>query len=199
MDLKVYIAQLEKQARELKTTKAILIAASTAHADMVERIFTDGIASNGSKIGSYDTRNEQYVNPENSPKKFQPKGKGEKKSKTTQVFDISTQKSRRVAIKKDFSERKTRYFESYKAFRAMIGRETAYVNLDLFGRLKQEFENSLRRVSNEDFEARLRTEESIEKATGNQRRFGKAIFSATESERETFLKTLIFEMRKIYA
>lgn len=176
-----YVAALRKQAKELRDSKAPFVAASTAHADMVERIFTDGVAANGSKIGSYDSSNPLYINSKNSPVNVAPKGKSGKRT-----FDNG-------------KPHKTAYFQSYKAYRANIGRPTGTVNLDLFGRLKQEFENSMRRISNSSFEARLRTEESTDKALGNQSRFRKPIFAATQAERDTFRDVLIFEYRKIYA
>lgn len=176
-----YVAALRKQSQELRDSKAPFIAAQTAHADMVERIFTSGEAANGGKIGNYDTKDPLYINSKNSPVNVAPKGKTGKR-----VFDNG-------------KPHKTAFFSSYKAYRAAIGRPTNTVNLDLFGRLKQEFENSLRRISNSSFEARLRTDESTDKALGNQSRFRKPIFAATQQERDTFRDVLIFEYRRIYA
>lgn len=176
-----YVAALRKQSQELRDSKAPFIAAQTAHADMVERIFTSGEAANGGKIGNYDTKDPLYVSPVDSPKTFMPKGKnGESQFKNGRYHQ-------------------TKYFSSYKAYRQSMGRRADTVNLDLFGRLKQEFENSLRRISNSSFEARLRTDESTDKALGNQSRFRKPIFAATQQERDTFRDVLIFEYRRIYA
>lgn len=181
LTIEQYIASLKRQSKELRDSKAPFVAAQTAHADMVERIFTRGDAADGGKIGSYDTKDPLYVNPKNSPVNVAPKGKTGKR-----VFDNG-------------KPHKTAYFQNYKAYRANIGRPTATVNLDLFGRLKQEFENSMRRISNSSFEARSRTSESTDKALGNQSRFRKPIFAATQAERDTFRDVLVFELRKIYA
>src|SRR5688500_10530634 len=125
MELESYIAKLEKQSRALRDSKATFVAASTAHADMVERIFADGKATSGSPIGNYDTKDQLYVNPNDSPVNVATKGKnGDRTFKNGKAH-------------------KTGYFASYKAYRSAIGRPTGTVNLDLFGRLKQEFENSL--------------------------------------------------------
>lgn len=180
LTIEQYIADLRRQSKELRDSKAPFIAAYTAHADMVERIFTNGTASNGSKIGNYNSSDPLYISPADSPVRVQTKGKTGKTS-----F-------------KNGKPHKTGYFPSYKAYRASIGRQTNSVNLDLSGRLKQEFENSLRRVSNFSFEAVLRTDESTDKALGNQDRFRKAIFASTEKERDTFRDVLGFELRKIY-
>lgn len=174
-----YIAKLEKQKRALGQTKATFTAASTAHADMVERIFTDGNASNGGKIGQYDNSDPIYVNPDDSPRGVTPKGKNGQ------------------STFKNGKPHKTSYFGSYKAFRQAVSRPTSYVNLDLFGRLKQEFENSISRISDTSFEARIRTSENQDKAIGNQRRFGKVIFGAAEAERDTFRDVLRFEINRI--
>lgn len=179
MTIEQYIAKMEKQKRELARSKAVNLAANTAHADMVERIFTEGNASSGAKIGQYDSSDPLYIASKDSPRNVPHKGKtGESTFKNGKAH-------------------KTAYFESYKAFRQAVSRPTNYVNLDLFGRLKSEFENSVIRITNTSFEARLRTQESQDKATGNQRRFGKVIFGASNEERDTFRDVLRFEINRI--
>lgn len=179
LTIQQYIAKLKRQRSQLSTTKAVFVAASTAHADQVERIFTHGGATDGGKIGNYNTSEPVYINSLNSPRNVSPKGKTGQKT-----FNNG-------------KAHKTAYFDSYKAFRQAVGRETAFVNLDLFGRLKSEYENSLTRIDNTSFEATLRTEESTGKAIGNQRRFAKAIFGASQNERDTFRETLRFEINRI--
>ena len=180
MTIDQYIAELRKQKKELASTKAVFLAASTAHADAVERIFTAGNATSGQDIGNYNKKDPIYVNPLDAPRGFAPKGKN---GKTT--F-------------KNGNKHKTRYFESYSDFRANQGRRNDKVNLDLFGDLKSDFENSLVRISNTAFESAIRREDNIDKALGNQSRFNKAIFAASDEERATFTDVLRFELRKIY-
>lgn len=179
LTIEQYTAKLRKQQTELKNTRAVFVAASTAHADGVERIFTNGKATSGALIGDYDSNDPIYISPEDSPKAVTPKGK------TGQTTF------------KNGKRHKTAYFPSYQAFRQAIGRQTSFVNLDLSSRLKQEYENSLQRIDNFSFEARLRTDLSEEKAIGNQRRFGKVIFGASDAERDTFRETMRFEIRRI--
>lgn len=181
MTIEEYIAQLSDQVQDLRSTKAVFLAASSAHAEMVERIFTDGQASDGSSIGNYDTQKPLYVNSKNSPKNVPHAGKN---GDTT--F-------------KNGNKHQTGYFKNYKSFREAVSRPTSSVNLDLFGRLKQEFENSLTKDTNTSYIAELKTDESIGKAEGNQGRFSKTIFAASQQERATFDKVLRFELRKIYA
>lgn len=88
--------------------------------DNLRRIHNDGKAVTG-KIGNYATSPSLYVNPKNSPKKFATVGKSGK------------------AKFKNGKRHKTKFFQSYKAFRGDIGRETNYVNLQLSGKLKRDF------------------------------------------------------------
>lgn len=179
MTIEELIQKYRRQQKELTESQAYFLAASTAHADMVERIFTDGNATDGNPIGVYDTTKEMYVNPINAPRGFTPEGKTGQ-----QVF-------------KNGNKHRTKYFKSYRDFRANQQRETGFVNLQLFGNLMSDFSTSLRRVSNTIFESRPRRKENEGKIIGNQRRFQKVIFGATEKERETYRETLNFEINKI--
>lgn len=174
---------INKQQRRLEILKnsdeAVFLAASTVHAAQVERIFTEGVASNNAKIGSYDTTDPLYVNPKDAPKKFTGQGKyGDKKHKDGAAY-------------------KTRYFSSYAAFRQNQGRKTDTVNLDLFGRLKTEYENGLQRGESGAFVSRLTTKESQQKAIGNQYKFKKGIFSLTQDERDLYTDTLAKELNRL--
>lgn len=173
-----YISKLRQQQAELRGTRAVFIAASTAHADQVERIFTDGNAVSES-IGNYNDSDPIYIDPADSPRAVTPKGKSGNK-----VF-------------KNGKPHKTAFFSSYQEFRKAVSRESSFVNLDLTGRLKSEYENSLQRQDNFNFESRLRTDLSEQKAIGNQRRFGKVIFGASDKERDTFRETMRFEINRV--
>ncbi len=93
--------------------------ATSLQASNLRRIHNDGLNVNLTRIGRY-SKNELYVNPKNSPKKFVPIGKTGKK-----VF------------KSTGKEHKTKYFKNgYGEFRSSIGRESSFVNLQLTGGLK---------------------------------------------------------------
>lgn len=174
MTLEQYIEKLGRQIKVLEDTdEANYLAAQSVHAMQVERIFTNGIASDGTKIGDYSTK-DIYINP-NNPNvgiKFPPEGKTGKK------------------VHKNGDPYKTKYFEGYKAFRANQGRDSNTVNLDNIGRLKSEYENSLKRDSDNAYIAELHSEDNIDKAIGNQARFNKKIFGLTEEEAETYTTIL---------
>lgn len=178
ISIQEYITKLQKRIDDLQAVEeeARYIAVQTIHADQVERIFSLGMASDGSKIGNYNTTKSIYVNPKDAPKGFTPEGKTGKKEHI------------------NGAQYKTKYFSSYAAFRANQGRKTDAVNLDLFGRLKSEYENGLRRGDEGAWISGLRTDESIDKAVGNQYRFNKGIFALTESEKEKYFNILFNEI-----
>ena len=86
-----YIQQLEKQIMSFINSKAYGQAISTVLSDYVERIFEEGKNSNEAQIGKYNSTKSLYVNPQYSPKKFQPKGKpgAERNIKNRKTFSGS--------------------------------------------------------------------------------------------------------------
>lgn len=111
-----------------------------------KRIFTDGENESGSK-STYNSDKELYVNPDTSPgKKFKPQGKPKKKGEKGATKKLSNIKFGGRGFTKDkpskiATDRKTRWFESYKQYREVIGFESSFVNLQLSGELKFDFEN----------------------------------------------------------
>lgn len=155
----------------------VYIAAQTAHAEMTERIFTHGKASDGSSIGTYSAK-PLYVNPNDAPRKFPPAGKyGQTEFNNGKPH-------------------KTGYFEGYQAYRSNQSRPANYVNLDLFGTLKSEWENSLHRTDN-GWEADIEYLKNKQKVLGAQTRFGKTIFAASREEAETFTRILNLELNNL--
>lgn len=121
--------------------------ASNGLALLKTRIHEEGKAGDGSDIGKYSTK-PIYVNPDNSPKKFEPMGKGdvtgERKSKkiTARFSSIKTRKESSKKIKVVGERiRKDRYFAGgYDEFKTYIGRnELGKVNLFLSGGLENGF------------------------------------------------------------
>jgi len=111
-----------------------------------KRIFSDGKNASGS-TNSYNDSDPLYVNPDTSPgKKFKPQGKPKKegeKGATKKTANIkfggrgfSTGKASKID-----TDRKTRWFKSYKDYRSTIGFQSGFVNLQLSGELKSDFEN----------------------------------------------------------
>ncbi len=146
MTLREYIAKLRNVQASLEAGGEGLNVVMReccfgALAEVRTRIHEQGLAADGSKIGSYNTTNAIYVNPENSPQQFTPLGKGQKRATKITLGNVDKRKDERVSAKganKD-SIRKTKYFESYDAFKTAIGRnELGSVNLFLFGGLSNQ-------------------------------------------------------------
>jgi hypothetical protein len=120
MTTEEFIAKQHRAIEKIASGLPIAIAAQDTHVKMVERIFEEGKEVNGKK-NKYNSTDPIYVNPDNSPKKFPTKGK-----KGNAKFSNG-------------EPHKTGYFESYKDYRGKIGRETGFMNLDLWGILKSDF------------------------------------------------------------
>lgn len=177
MTMDEYIKVLDKRIAAIdKIGPGLFVAVKSVQALQVERIFESGLASDNTKIGQYNSTDPLYVSNQNSPIKGSGKGKPnlEGKSKKT----------------------KTTYYESYKDYRATIGRESGFVNLRLFGRLQSDLANAPIQVNENTYDVRV-SSESYGKLKGNEKRFGKKITRLTDEENKTYLKVLNFELNKI--
>jgi len=111
-----------------------------------KRIFTEGENVGGAKH-QYNSTDELYVNPTTSPgKKFKPRGKPKKEGEKGATKKLANIKfggrgfSKGKASKIE-TDRKTKWFKSYKDYRSEIGFQSGFVNLQLSGELKSDFEN----------------------------------------------------------
>ena len=112
LDPAVQLKQFDKWAR--KVLQAIYVS-------NIRRIHNEGKAVDMASIGKYGTK-PMYISPKKSPVNFSPIGK--------------TKKSTFLSGK----SHKTRFFPGgYKDFRQSIGRETSGVNLQLSGKLKEDW------------------------------------------------------------
>jgi hypothetical protein len=165
-----FIAKQHNKIAKLKTGDVIGIAAQDTHVKMVERIFEKGKDGTGAKR-DYNNTNSLYVNPNTeSPKRFPPKGKtGKTKFKNGEPH-------------------KTGYFDSYKDFRSKIGRETGFVNLNLFGNLQNDFGKGVVKLSNESWISTVTSglnKPKLEKFA--------EYFKVNKEERENFKDVLEYE------
>lgn len=175
-----YFKKLQKVLTQETINKAVLSAALTVNSEAGERIFQNGLNSEGSEIGKYDTKEPLYVNPKNAPKKFPPKGKyGDTK------FE-------------DGKPHKTGYFDSYTAFRQKVGRPTGKVNLVMFGVLQSDFVKGPKKTSTGA--VITLTEENNNKRLGAESRFENPIFALTQEEKETYFNLVSEQItKKIHA
>ena len=182
MTTREFIEKQKRKIAKLEKGVPLAIAAFEIHRQMGNRIFNEGESANESTIGSYATSPPIYVNPQNSPKKFQPQGI------TGKVFKSGKNKGQ---------PHKTRLFSSYRSFRQYIGRQTGFVNLDLSGRLRSDFITGLRKKSPTMYESVLKYGFNAKKARGQEKHWGKKIFSLTPTERKLFVKIVQDETNRI--
>lgn len=140
--LKQKLLSSESQDKLAKTI------AQAIYASNLRRIHNEGLNTRKKRIGKYSSE-PTYINPKNSPVKFTAVGKGGKETKTKSsklVFNIKSKKAVTQTTKsaqqfKSGKAHKTRYFDGgYKEFRWKIGREYHYVNLDLSGSLRANYQ-----------------------------------------------------------
>lgn len=121
-----FVKDLDKKIAELvKFDKPLLLSVKSVMALQSKRIFLDAKNKDGGDIGTYEG-GEIYVNPNNSPKKFTPKGKsGATKKKNGEPY-------------------KTGYFANYLDYKKTIGgnKRTSGVDLLLFGELSRDWANA---------------------------------------------------------
>lgn len=142
--------------------------ATTQLAEMRVRIFEEGKDENNGVIGNYSTK-PIYVNPNNSPKKFETIGKTGRKE-----FE-------------DGRKHKTKYFaQGYKGFKTEIGRnQIGTVNLSL----SRDFQNKMTIIGTSDgWGIGWLEDEKYKRALHFQNKYRKQIFSQTDEEKE---KTLV--------
>lgn len=161
-NIQTTVIDLKKRLKGFMADNALVkTVATTLAASNVRRIHNEGKAVNGSNIGNYDTKS-IYVNPDKSPKKFTPQGKGGDK-----VF-------------KSGKAHKTKYFDKgYKGFRAQIGRRTNKVDLNLTAKLEFSFQPEAR---GNDWVVGFTSKEQAKIARGNEKRFGKIIWGVSSDD-----------------
>ena len=147
-------------------------------ADMTDRIFLNGVASDGSSIGSYSTT-PMYASINQTSQvrasSLRPRGKNAQKGQRNQ------------GTFKNGKPRKSMYLPGgYSEFRKVVGRQNAKVDLMLTGSLKADI-----RLGTTEGQSVLSftTDKQKEIAAGNEKRFNKTIFSASQSELDTLVES----------
>jgi hypothetical protein len=183
--------RLERAAENLKKDNTPLkLATYTAVAAQAKRIFTDGRNTDGSQF-QYNSTTPLYLNPSttfNGSKLGTPIGKTGKS-----VFESG---------KKKGQPHKTVYVKSYKDYREKIGRESEFVNWELSGDLKSDFENPQGgtptpiKVSENEYISGLKRDLNVKKREGLESRYG-TIFWLSDTEKQLFYDTASFELRRL--
>lgn len=156
-----------KAARVLDSI--LLPAANRVISQFKRRIFNDGEAASGAKIGNYST---------------EPAGVSRRQFVKKSTFIGGSGGGDTMQFK-----------GGYKEFRQLQGRQTAFVDLRLSGSL----ENSIQLVKDGEnaILIAITNEAEAKKARGNEKRFSKVIFSLSESEKKTFSEALLSGAEKV--
>lgn len=162
-----FIKKLDAQLQKIEDAKFLFTCVSEVHARQVKRVFEQGLNSNGAKIGTYNSTDPLYVDPDKSPKSFPTRGKTGR-----DTF-------------KSGAKHKTGYFDSYKAFRQAISRESSFVNLRLTENLKFDFTNSLT-LSGSVYQSGVNRKENVGKVDGIADKYGVETWGISKGEIEIY-------------
>lgn len=196
-------------------------AVRTALVAQQRRIFEEGRASDGGRIGSYDTTRELYVNPKQAPRASAFVGKGIRleglkppRGKPSPLWATPSPEypdgeqifTGRTAWRggkgtKAGDPHKTTWVKNYKDYRNRIGRRIDTVDLILTGDLRADFSTaSLRGRAQQtstglELTVTLKREKNSKKREGLEEKYG-AIFTTTAGERAAYFDLLRSELRR---
>jgi len=179
--------------------RPLQIAASTAMKDMGIRIFIDGLKTDGSQIGKYNTTKPMYVNPKTAAGA----ATGNKKLNIQGLTPPTGKHGDKVF--KNSKPHVTTYVKSYADFRKRVGKQVAKVDLVLSGDLQSDFSNgnaknpTPKKVNPNEYIVTLKRQESRDKREGAEKRFGGSIFHHTKEEIAKFVKIADQELRSEFA
>jgi hypothetical protein len=182
---KQFADQLRGKLAELqKNNRPFQLAVLSSVAQVAKRAFSDGVNNVGQSF-SYNDSDPLYISDDQSPRKLSHKGK------TGQNVFKSTGKPH-----------KTTYFDSYKSFRANVGRRTSTVNWQLNGDLMSDFGSIPAPVSKQPpslsqmrpavkispnfYITKLDRDINVKKYSGLSERYGEFLKVSASEEKEFF-------------
>jgi hypothetical protein len=155
-------------------------AAFTVLAQYKRRIFTDGLATDGSQIGQYSTK-PFYQNPN--------------KLTGVAVGGVTPLGKNGLDIFKNGRKKKTRYLSTgYKELRDLTGRQSDFVDLNFSGSTEGSIQVG---ESAGEVVIGFINEKSAEIMQGQEERFGKEIIAVSDEEREIGFKAARNELLAI--
>lgn len=189
MTIEEFNLKLRQALAELEANDVPLrLASYGAVAEISKRVFTDGNNAADAKIGQYNSTDPIYLNPKKSfggSKLGPPRGKN-----GDTVF-------------KNGKPHATVYLDSYKDYKSILGKPSGggYVNLELSGDLKSDFENGTTptptQVNTHEYIIQIKRPININKVDGLQAKYG-PIFRMTKKELDNFYKDIVFEFKKLF-
>lgn len=187
MSSREWIAQQRRKVNDLVTLFPKAVA--TVHSEVMRRIYEEG---NLDGRFQYNDTTPIYVNPDDAPRSFTPEGKPKSGgSRFDRGLGLRARRGSKAPVKRgaDTFKRKTKYFKSYKAFRAAMGRETAFVNLDLNGLQRRDNANSLSRLSANRWATGFKNHANTLKWKGQTEKYGD--YHKLTPKEHTLLRELI--------
>jgi len=155
-------------------------AAFTVLAQYKRRIFTDGLATDGSAIGQYSSK-PFYQNPT--------------KLTGVAVGGVSPLGKNGLDTFKNGRKKKTRYLAGgYKELRDLTGRQSDFVDLNFSGSTEGSIQVG---TKGDDVVIGFINEKAAEIMQGNEERFGKEIIAVSQEEREIGVKAARNELLAI--
>lgn len=187
MTLEEFNLKIQQNLADLIANDVPLRVASYGSlAEVSLRIFTKGENADGGKIGDYNSTNPIYVNPKKAfggSKLGTPRGKnGDTKFK-------------------DGRSHVTVYLDSYKDYKSILGKPSggSYVNLELSGDLKSDWENGKApyQIGPHEYYLGVKRQINIDKVKGINAKYG-PVFALTDKEVENFIEDVKFEFAKLF-
>ena len=173
-------------------------------AEQSRRIFEKGLNSNEGKIGDYNSSDDMYVYKTS----FKGGGKlGVTRGKPSTLWKKPNNKYPNGRTKHDDgSKYKTRWLSSYKDLRKKLDRPVEFVNLKMNYDLFSDFCNATQgassaipkphKINNFEYQTKWTRKLNALKAAGLEKHFNCKIWNTTKKEKQLFLKTLDFNIRK---
>lgn len=195
MSSKEWIAQQRRKVDQLVTLFPKAVAST--HSEVMKRIYEEGKLDDGNFRFEYNDTTPVYINPDDAPRSFKPEGKPKSTgSRFDKGLSLRARKGSKSPVKRgaDTFKRKTKYFKSYKAFRAAMGRETSFVNLDLNGLQRRDNANSLSKLSANRWATGFKNHANTLKWKGQTEKYGD-YHKLTRGE-HTLLRDLISSQRR---
>lgn len=161
---------------------AVVDGMNNLQADMKDRIFLNGLDVVGAPIGQYSTK-PMYASLKGTSQVRSSSLRGKGKFSNSPKF-------------KNGNSRKSMYLAGgYSEYRTVVGRQNSTVDLNLTGSMQKDI-----RLGSMDNAVVLSftTDTQLKKAAGNETRFGKTIFSASELELDGLVKNWQAEVSQAF-
>lgn len=178
-ELRAALAALKEELVTEVQDRILLAAAFTLKAEMIDRIFNRGLASDGAKIGDYSTTPAYFAKAD-----FVRKSAFEKRGKTN-TGDFKNGKARR-----------SMYLPTgYKEFREIQGRKVDTKNFKMTGSLEKSI-NVLR--DGDQTVIGITDGKESAKRHGLEEQVGRPVFPPSDADFETFTEAVFDEIEAIF-